>query len=68
MSDVTIVDVKTGRVTVREFTDAEIAAREAAASSPEIIEHVLSEREVARQAALSKLSALGFTAEEIAAL
>jgi hypothetical protein len=60
-----IVDVTTGKVTIRQYTAEEIATIEAelAKNAAEKIEHEA--KETARQAVLAKL---GLTAEEAAAL
>ena len=63
-----IVNVITGEVTIRNFTEAEIAEVEAlkkeAAERTAIAEKV----EAAKEAATAKLEALGLTAEDLKAL
>jgi len=67
-----IVDVATGTQTYVDLTPEEIAQREvdAAAFAAEEAERVAAEEaaKAAAESAQSKLSALGLTAEEIAAL
>ena len=66
------VNCETGEVTTRPLTDAEIAAAAEAATKAEA-DRIAAEAEAAavaaaKDAAHSKLAALGLTAEEIAAL
>jgi hypothetical protein len=70
VSDVTEINVQTGEVTTRAYTPEELAAR-ANAVVPEsvtIIEESLENYAEVKQSALSKLQALGLTAEEAQAL
>ena len=70
MSDVTEINVQTGEVITRDYTPEELAAR-ANAVVPEsvtIIEQSLENYAEVKQSALSKLQALGLTAEEAQAL
>jgi hypothetical protein len=70
VSDVTEINVQTGEVTTRAYTSEELAAR-ANAVVPEsvtIIEESLENYAEVKQSALSKLQALGLTAEEAQAL
>ena len=66
------VDCSTGEVTERPLTAEEIAQREADAQAAEARkaeeEAVKAAEEAAKASAQAKLSALGLTAEEIAAL
>lgn len=60
-----IVDVLTGEITWRDYTDAEIAEVEAAQAEAAQRAELESEKEAARQAVLTKL---GLTADEAQAL
>jgi hypothetical protein len=66
VSDVTEINVETGQVTVRAYTQEELDAR-ANAVIPEsvvVIQESFEEYKEAKQSALSKLQALGLTEEE----
>ena len=70
MSDVTEINVQTGEVTTRAYTQEELDAR-ANAVIPEsvlTVEESLEEYKEVKQSALSKLQALGLTEEEAKAL
>lgn len=67
-----VADCSTGTVSELELTDAEIAQREADIAAFELAldskKQAEEAKEVARKAAIAKLSALGLTLEEIQAL
>jgi hypothetical protein len=67
-----IIDVQTGKETIRDYTVAEVATVEAEiASIAKRVAIELAEAEAkatARASALAKLAALGLSADEIAAL
>ncbi|WP_395652646.1 hypothetical protein [Brevundimonas sp.] len=70
MSDVTEINVETGQVTVRAYTQEELDAR-ANAVIPEsvvIVENSIENYAEIKQSALSKLQALGLTEEEAKAI
>ena len=70
MSDVTEINVQTGYVTTRAYTQEELDAR-ANAVIPEsvvAIEESFEEYKEVKQSALSKLQALGLTEEEAKAI
>ena len=70
MSDVTEINVQTGQVTTRAYTQEELEAR-ANAVVPEsvaVVEESLEEYNAVKESALSKLQALGLTEEEAKAL
>lgn len=70
MSDVTEINVQTGQVITRAYTQEELEAR-AKAVAPEsvvIVEESLEEYAAVKESALSKLQALGLTEEEAKAL
>lgn len=70
MSDVTEINVQTGEVTTRAYTQEELDAR-ANAVIPEsvlTVEESLEEYKEVKQSALSKLQALGLTEEEAKAI
>lgn len=70
VSDVTEINVETGQVTVRPYTQEELEAR-ANAVAPETVlevEESLEDYADLKQSALSKLQALGLTEEEAKAL
>jgi GTP-dependent phosphoenolpyruvate carboxykinase len=70
VSDVTEINVQTGQVTTRAYTEEELEAR-ANAVAPEsvvVVEQSLEEHNAVKQSALSKLQALGLTEEEAKAL
>ena len=63
-----IIDINTGEETVRNYTAAEVAQVEAAIVAAEAREAEAQTKATARASALSKLAALGLSADEIAAL
>jgi len=63
-----IFDTTTGETIIREYTPEEVAEVEAAIEKAKLKREALAAKEIARQSALAKLSALGLTEEEIAAL
>jgi hypothetical protein len=67
-----IIDIETGKETVRDYSAAEIAAAEAnAVKVAERVSIEIAEAEAkatAKASALAKLAALGLSADEIAAL
>lgn len=70
MSDVTEINVQTGQVTTRAYTQEELETR-ANAVAPEsvvTVEDSLENYAEVKQSALSKLQALGLTEEEAKAL
>lgn len=70
MSDVTEINVKTGQVKTRKYTQQELDAR-ANAVIPEsvlTVQESFEEQERMKQSALSKLEELGLTSEDIKAL
>lgn len=70
MSDVTEINVETGQVTLRAYTQEELDAR-ANAVIPEsvvIVENSIENYAEIKQSALSKLQALGLTEEEAKAI
>lgn len=70
MSDVTEVNVKTGEVIIRAYTDEELEAHNNAVA-PEVIVDISNDIEnytELKQSALSKLQNLGLTEEEAKAL
>jgi hypothetical protein len=70
VSDVTEINVQTGEVTTRAYTQEELDAR-ANAVIPEsvlTVEESLEEYKEVKQSALSKLQALGLTEEEAKAI
>jgi hypothetical protein len=70
VSDVTEINVETGQVTVRAYTQEELDAR-ANAVIPEsvvIVENSIENYAEIKQSALSKLQALGLTEEEAKAI
>jgi hypothetical protein len=62
------VDAITGKQTLRDFTDAELADNTAKSVAEESAQASLANKAAARASALAKLADLGLTAEEIAAL
>jgi hypothetical protein len=70
VSDVTEINVQTGHVTTRAYTQEELEAR-AKAVIPESVINIqesFEEYKEVKQSALSKLQALGLTEEEAKAL
>jgi len=70
VSDVTEINVETGQVTLRAYTQEELDAR-ANAVIPEsvvIVENSIENYAEIKQSALSKLQALGLTEEEAKAI
>jgi hypothetical protein len=63
-----IIDINTGEETVRNYTAAEIAEAEAATIEAATLTAEAEAKEAARASAMAKLSALGLSADEIAAL
>ena len=63
-----IVNVETGEITYREYTPEEIAQVLKEKEESDARAKEITEKENARQSALSKLIDLGLTEEEIAAL
>lgn len=72
MTNAIEVNCETGEVTERPLTAEELAEREAAAAAAEAerlaADEAKAASEAAKASATAKLSALGLTAEEIAAL
>jgi hypothetical protein len=70
VSDVTEINVQTGQVTTREYTQEELNARANAAIPESVvnIENSFEQHKEVKQSALSKLQALGLTEEEAKAL
>jgi len=63
-----IVDVQTGEVYERDFTAEELAQYELDKAASDAMRAKLAEEEIKREAALSKLAALGLTADDFKAL
>lgn len=68
MADVTEIDLVTGQVIERPFTAEEIAQREADAAAAAASAQAEADALAARKAALAKLTALGLTVDDLAAL
>lgn len=65
---ITIHNLETDEIITREMTTEELAAHTKAESEIAKYEKAMAEKEKIRLSALSKLSALGLTEDEIAAL
>lgn len=63
-----IIDINTGKETVRDYTAAEVAEVEAAIVEAQARTVAAEAKATARASALAKLAALGLSADEIAAL
>ena len=63
-----IIDLQTGKETIRDYTAAEIAEVEAATIELAARTAEAEAKAAARASALAKLAALGLSADEIAAL
>lgn len=63
-----IIDFKSGKETIREYTAEEIAEAKKTEQEIRAIQLELAAKEATRQSALAKLIDLGLTEEEIAAL
>ena len=72
MSKVIEIDCSTGESVERDMTEAELEAQAAMQAQAEAdraeAERIAAETQAAKESAQAKLSALGLTAEEIAAL
>ena len=66
MSDVTEINVQTGQVTTRAYTQEELEARANAVAPESVV--IVEEHTAVKESALSKLQALGLTEEEAKAL
>ena len=64
MSDIIEIDVTTGQITEREYTQAEIDYKAYLESQVTLPEPVVDPNEELKQSALSKLTTLGLTEEE----
>jgi len=63
-----IIDINTGKETIRDYTAAEVAEVEAAIVEGQQRAAEAEVKAATRASALAKLAALGLTADEIAAL
>lgn len=63
-----IIDITTGKETIRDYTKEEIAEVEKAKAEAKALSDLYLAKETARASALAKLAALGLTEDEIAAL
>lgn len=63
-----IIDLNTGKETIRPYTAEEIAEVEAETDRVKKLNELAATKEAARTSALAKLAALGLTEDEIAAL
>ena len=68
MSDIIEVDVNTGQVTEREYTQTEIDYKAYLESQVTIPEPIVDPSEELRESALAKLTALGLTEAEAKAI
>jgi len=63
-----IIDINTGKETIRDYTAEEVAEVEAQLAITQAETAKIEAQGTARASALAKLAALGLTADEIAAL
>lgn len=68
MSDIIEIDVTTGQITEREYTQAEIDYKAYLESQVTLPEPVVDPNEELKESALSKLTALGLTEAEARAI
>jgi geranylgeranyl pyrophosphate synthase len=62
------IDALTGQVTVRDYTDEELAEVKKAIDEEEIIKATKAKAQAKREAALAKLQALGLDTDDLEAL
>lgn len=63
-----IINIQTGEITIRDFTEEEIAEAKKNELEHKKLLQEIEKRELMRQSAITKLLALGLTEDEIAAL